>query len=99
MSFAQQEAPAQTSTTKMELPPSRERQAIIFTGGFTGAALGYSIGQANGNDNAAREITYTFLGAVTGFAVGTYFGLKFYPPMIAPTADGKGAETFLAVQF
>ncbi len=92
-------APTATTSTKMELPPSRERNAIIFAGGIAGTALGYSVAQANGKDNVGREIMYTFLGSVTGFAIGSYMGLKFYPPVLAPTADGKGTSALLTVQF
>lgn len=82
-------APVATTTSKVESVRSPERNAIIASSGILGAGLGYLASQSLGGvDNSYREIGVTFLGAMAGFGIGSYLGLKFYP-VVEAGAQGE----------
>jgi hypothetical protein len=85
--------PTATTATKLETPKSPQRTAIILGSSVLGAVLGYSVGRANtAHDNKYSDIAATTLGTLTGLAIGSYVGLKFYPPIVA-VQDEQGERT------
>lgn len=104
-SFAEQATetvfpPSATTSMKLETPHSGKRNAIIIGSGLAGAGLGLMAGRSlEDNDNVYNDIAMATLGAFSGFMLGTYFGLKFYPPVMTTKESATGERsTFLNVQ-
>ena len=93
-------APAATSVTTLQVPKSSERNTIILGSGALGAGIGFLMaGSITDHDNKYNELTFAALGGFIGLAAGTYFGLKFYPPVVAVKETSNDRTTSVHVRF